>query len=72
MPWDGNHQLQKRPYKMQFVNPHAMIYWQIAFMYGTKTLGPRRLTDGLQEWNLEDGLLLFKGKIYVPNDPALH
>jgi len=35
-------------------------------------LGPRRLANGLQEWNLEDGLLLFKGKIYVPNDPTLH
>jgi len=33
-------------------------------IYGTKTLGPRCLADGLQEWNLEDGLLLFKGKIY--------
>ena len=40
-------------------------------VYGTKTLGPRCPADGLQEWNLEDGLLLFKGKIYVPNDPAL-
>ena len=34
-------------------------------------LGPRKLTLGLQEWNFEDGLLLFRGKIYVPKDPDL-
>jgi len=29
-------------------------------VYGSKRLGPRRLAAGLEEWNLEDGLLLFK------------
>jgi len=36
-----------------------------------KTLGPRKLTQGLQEWNYEDQLLLFRGKIYVPKDTEL-
>ena len=34
-------------------------------------LGPRLLKKGLEEWNTENGLLLFRGKVYVPNDPVL-
>ena len=33
--------------------------------------GPRSLAKGLQEWNEEDGLILFRGKVYVPKDTAL-
>ena len=36
-----------------------------------QTLGPRKLREGLDEWNTEHGLLLFRGKVYVPNDPEL-
>ena len=32
---------------------------------------PRMLRRGLEEWNTEEGLLLFRGKVYVPNDPDL-
>lgn len=34
-------------------------------------LGPRLLRKGLEEWNTENGLLLFRGKVYVPNNPTL-
>lgn len=33
--------------------------------------GPRSLAKGLQDWNIEDGVILHRGCIYVPNDPAL-
>ena len=28
--------------------------------------GPRSVTKGLQEWNYEDGIMLYKGLVYVP------
>ena len=33
--------------------------------------GPRSLVKNLQEWNYEDGLILFRGKVYIPNDIKL-
>jgi hypothetical protein len=33
--------------------------------------GPRHITKGLQEWNYENGLMLYKGLVYVPNKEAL-
>jgi len=36
-----------------------------------RTLGPRKLAQGIQEWNFEDGILLFRGKIYVPDNLEL-
>ena len=33
--------------------------------------GPRHITKGLQEWNYENGLILYKGLVYVPNNEAL-
>jgi hypothetical protein len=33
--------------------------------------GPRSLTKGLENWNLEDGLILHRGHIYVPKDNDL-
>src|SRR5260221_5129972 len=33
--------------------------------------GPRSVTKGLQEWNYEDGLILYKGLVYVPNNDNL-
>jgi len=33
--------------------------------------GPRDAAKGLQEWNLEDGLILYKGLVYVPNNENL-
>ena len=36
-----------------------------------KENGPRSMSKGLQEWNLEDGLILFRGKVYIPRDEEL-
>jgi hypothetical protein len=33
--------------------------------------GPRTLTKGLEDWNLEDGLILRKGRIYIPRSLEL-
>ena len=33
--------------------------------------GPRHVTKGLQDWNHEDGLILYKGLVYVPKNEAL-
>jgi Integrase zinc binding domain len=33
--------------------------------------GPRSLTKGLEDWNYEDGIILFRGHVCVPKDPAL-
>jgi len=34
--------------------------------------GPCDATKGLQEWNLEDRLILYKGLVYVPNNENLN
>ena len=36
-----------------------------------QNLGPPRLQKGLEEWNSEQGLLLFRGKVYVPKNTEL-
>ena len=36
-----------------------------------KAKGPRRLVNGLLEWEENDGLLYYKGKLYIPNDKNL-
>lgn len=33
--------------------------------------GPRRLVNGVLEWEEQDGLLYYKGKLYIPNDKEL-
>jgi len=35
------------------------------------TSGPQHVTKGLQDWNYEDGLFLYKGLVYVPNNDNL-
>ena len=36
-----------------------------------KNLGLKSLKKGLEDWNTEEGLLLYKGKIYIPNNTEL-
>ena len=36
-----------------------------------KGRAPRSLQKGLEEWNTEDGLVLYRGKVYVPKDSEL-
>jgi len=33
--------------------------------------GPRTISKGLEDWNFKEGLILHKGKIYVPKSPDL-
>jgi hypothetical protein len=33
--------------------------------------GPRSITRGLEDWNLEDGVILYRGQVYVPKDETL-
>jgi len=33
--------------------------------------GPHDAAKGLQEWNLEDRLILYKGLVYIPNNENL-
>jgi hypothetical protein len=42
-----------------------------ASLNSIKKNGPQSLSKGLQEWNYEDGLILFRGKIYVPKNNEL-
>jgi hypothetical protein len=32
---------------------------------------PRSITKGLEDWNLEDGLILYRGQVYVPQNETL-
>uniref|UniRef100_A0A0W0FYW7 Putative DNA/RNA polymerase n=1 Tax=Moniliophthora roreri TaxID=221103 RepID=A0A0W0FYW7_MONRR len=36
-----------------------------------KKKGPQRLINGLLEWEEEDGLVYYKGKLYIPGDKGL-
>ncbi|THH07591.1 hypothetical protein EW146_g9271 [Bondarzewia mesenterica] len=36
-----------------------------------KSAGPRTISKGIEEWNTEDGLILFRGRIYVLKDQDL-
>ena len=33
--------------------------------------GPHSLTKGSEEWNLEDGIILYRGQVYVPRNDSL-
>ncbi len=33
--------------------------------------GPRSLTKGLEDWNLEDGIILYRGQVYIPKNESL-
>lgn len=35
-------------------------------------LGPRLLSKRLDKWNIKNCLILFWGKVYIPNDPELY
>jgi hypothetical protein len=36
-----------------------------------KTSGSESLAKGLKEWNIQDGIILYRGKVYVPKDQEL-
>ena len=45
--------------------------WLLETLTKVKTLGPCSMKKGLQEWNDEEGLILYRGKIYVPQNEQL-
>lgn len=46
---------------------------EVATMLNTlRKKGPRRLISDILEWEEHDGLLYYKGKLYVPNNKQLH
>jgi hypothetical protein len=36
-----------------------------------KTSGSESLAKGLKEWNIQDGIILYRGKVYIPKDQEL-
>lgn len=36
-----------------------------------KTHGPHKLVNGLAEWEEKEGIVYYKGRVYVPPDPQL-
>ena len=46
--------------------------WLLEILTKVKTLGPHSMKKGLQEWNNEEGLVLYREKIYVPQNKQLH
>ena len=34
--------------------------------------GPRSIAKGLEDWNLEDGIILYRGQVYIPKNVDLH
>ena len=40
-------------------------------MQAIQDKGTRKLLKGVEDWNRENGLILFRGKVYVPNDPDI-
>ena len=45
--------------------------WLLETLTKIKTLGPHSMKKGLQEWNDKEGLVLHRGKIYVPQNEQL-
>ena len=46
--------------------------WLLETLTKVKTLGPHSMKKGLQKWNNEEGLVLYREKIYVPQNEQLH
>ena len=45
--------------------------WLLETLTKVKILGPYSIKKGLQEWNDKEGLVLHRGKIYVPQNEQL-
>lgn len=43
----------------------------VAALERMKKTGPRKLANGAAEWEEEDGLVFYRGKLYVPNEKEL-
>ena len=57
--------------KKQIIEENKKDKWLLETLTKVKTLGPRSMKKGLQEWNDEEGLVLYREKIYVPQNEQL-
>ena len=58
--------------RKQIIEENRKDEWLLETLAKVKTLGPQSMKKGLQEWNDEEGLVLHRGKIYVPQNEQLH
>jgi hypothetical protein len=63
---EGDKELKKMILKSQELDNVVKEFIQII-----KVNGPQSLKKGMQEWNYEDGLILYRGKVYVLKDNNL-
>ena len=52
--------------KKHIIKENKKDKWLLEILAKVKTLGSRNMKKGLQEWNNEEGLVLYRGQIYVP------
>ena len=58
--------------KKHIIEENKKDKWLLEMLTKVKTLGPCSIKKGLQEWNDKEGLVLHRGKIYVPQNEQLH
>ena len=58
--------------KKHIIEENKKDEWLLETLTKVNTLGPRSMKKGLQEWNDKEGLILHRGKIYVPQNKQLH
>ena len=57
--------------KKHIIKENKKDKWLLEILAKVKTLGSRNMKKGLQEWNNEEGLVLYRGQIYVPQNKQL-
>ena len=57
--------------KKRIIEENKKDEWLLEMLTKVKTLGPHSIKKGLQEWNDKEGLVLHRGKIYVPQNKQL-
>ena len=58
--------------KKHIIKENKKDKWLLKTLTKVKTLGPCSIKKVLQKWNDKEGLVLHKGKIYVPQNEQLH
>ena len=57
--------------KKHIIKENKKDKWLLEMLAKVKTLGSYNMKKGLQEWNNEEGLVLYRGQIYVPQNKQL-
>ena len=58
--------------KKHIIKENKKDKWLLKTLTKVKTLGSCSIKKVLQKWNNKEGLVLHKGKIYVPQNEQLH